>query len=243
MSTNVDIHHLAAAYALDALDPHERAVFEAHYPECDVCSQDVVQFRATLAEMGAASAVAPPDALKARMMAEIATTRQLSPLLPDGVAALASRRPRLTQRTLAAAAALVLIVGAVAFAVGRSGKDDDPFAAELEHVLNAPDARMVDLPTTSSAATGRIHLVWSRSAQEIAVLGEDLAPATSGKAYELWMIDAKGSVPVYLLDPADGGSVRRVMHVDGTPLQWGITVEPKSGSPVPTGEILFLGNA
>ena len=30
--SDIDIHHLAAAYALDALDSHERAAFEAHYP-------------------------------------------------------------------------------------------------------------------------------------------------------------------------------------------------------------------
>ena len=43
----MDIHHLAAAYVLDALDPRERDEFETHYGACDVCRDDVVAFRRT----------------------------------------------------------------------------------------------------------------------------------------------------------------------------------------------------
>ena len=38
---NADLHHLAAAYALDALDDIERHEFERHYPTCDICSGEV----------------------------------------------------------------------------------------------------------------------------------------------------------------------------------------------------------
>jgi anti-sigma factor RsiW len=39
--SGIDIHQLAAAYALDALDDRERAEFEAHYPTCPVCRPEV----------------------------------------------------------------------------------------------------------------------------------------------------------------------------------------------------------
>ena len=45
--SDIDVHHLAAAYALDALDRHEREAFEAHYDKCDVCRSDVMEFRET----------------------------------------------------------------------------------------------------------------------------------------------------------------------------------------------------
>ena len=54
--SDIDIHHLAAAYALDALDARERAAFEAHYPSCEVCRADVLEFRSTLAVVAEAEA-------------------------------------------------------------------------------------------------------------------------------------------------------------------------------------------
>ena len=39
--TEIDVHHLAAAYALDALDDRERMAFEGHYGSCEVCHTDV----------------------------------------------------------------------------------------------------------------------------------------------------------------------------------------------------------
>jgi anti-sigma factor RsiW len=64
--SDIDIHHLSAAYALDALDARERAAFEAHYPSCDVCRADVLDFRSTLAVVAEAEAVAPPADLRRR---------------------------------------------------------------------------------------------------------------------------------------------------------------------------------
>src|SRR3954451_1919550 len=77
--SDIDVHHLAAAYALDALDRHEREAFEAHYDKCDVCRSDVMEFRETMAHVAGSLASPPPPSLKDRVMADIAVTRQLSP--------------------------------------------------------------------------------------------------------------------------------------------------------------------
>ena len=50
--SGIDIHQLAAAYALDAVDERERAEFEAHYPTCPVCRPEVAGFRETLSQVG-----------------------------------------------------------------------------------------------------------------------------------------------------------------------------------------------
>ena len=34
--SDIEIHHLGAAYALDALDDRERAAYEAHFATCAV---------------------------------------------------------------------------------------------------------------------------------------------------------------------------------------------------------------
>ena len=241
--SNNDIHHLAAAYALDALDARERTAFEAHYPSCEVCRADVLDFRATLADVAAAEPIAPPLDMKARVMQQVGQTRQLSPLLPNSVVDLAERRRRrsFTSSMLAVAAAVMLLVGAASFVIGRSGgSDNGGFAGDVEQVLAEPDARLLDL---SGPGTGQVKVAWSASAARAVVIGDGLADPGSGNVYELWLIDASGPRPMNLLDRASGGDVRRALAVSGSPQAWGITIEPAGGSPAPTGEILFSAQA
>ncbi|MEQ1872607.1 MAG: anti-sigma factor [Ilumatobacteraceae bacterium] len=239
MSSELDRHHLAAAYALDALEPDERIAFEAHYHDCHVCSHDVRDFRSTLAAIGELSVTTPPADLKARVLEQVAATRQLSPrVAPRTLAPAPARRTYL----LAAAAALLLFVGATAFIVGRSSQSDDAFASQLEQVLAEPDVQMVDLTAMSATTEGRIRVAWSASAGQAVVLGDGLTAPSDGSVYELWLLDDSGAVPTQMLDPADGGEVRRILPMAGNPIKWGITIEPEAGSASPTGEILFLGD-
>ncbi|MDT7686790.1 MAG: hypothetical protein QOG57_7100, partial [Pseudonocardiales bacterium] len=74
-----DIHTLTGAYALDALDELERRQFEAHLTQCPECAREVDELRATAAKLGIAAAEQPPDALRRRVLAQVAITRQNSP--------------------------------------------------------------------------------------------------------------------------------------------------------------------
>jgi anti-sigma-K factor RskA len=238
--SGIDIHQLAAAYALDAVDERERAEFEAHYPTCPVCRSEVIGFRETLSQVAAATASAPPASLKASVMAEIGTTRQLSPLLPDSVIDLATHRQRRQRmaRMLTAAAALV-VIGIGAFIVGRqSGDDGGGYANAAEKVLGQPDTRITPLRGTG---TGSFRVAWSASASKIVVIGDGLPDPGPGKAYELWLVDGAGAHAVRLLDRADDQKVRRVLPVDGSPTQWAVTVEPEGGVDVATSDIIFAG--
>lgn len=235
-----DIHHLAAAYALDAVDPDERRAFEAHYPTCEVCRADVADHRETLARVAAVSPVAPSADVRSRVLAEIERTRQLSPLLPDGVEDLTERRRRraFTSAVLAAAAVVVLVVGAAAV-WGRMAPTG--FGDEVAAVLEDPDSRWIVLEgDTSVGAQGSLRVAWSVSSGRAVVFGDGLAPTPSGRAYELWLIDESGPRPMRLLERTDDGELRSVVDLPGEPLAWGVTVEPVEGSDAPTGDILFL---
>jgi anti-sigma-K factor RskA len=239
--SDIDIHHLAAAYALDAVDERERAAFEAHYPSCDVCRVDVVEFRETLARLAAADATPPPAAVKDRVMDEIGRTRQLSPLLPDGVTELAERRRRRRRgiaTTLAVAAGTVGVVASGVVVLG--GDDDEPaYADALAEVLASPDAQVVDLDSPVGA-DGALRVAWSPSEGRAVVIGQGLDVAPDGEAYELWLIGTDGApVPMDLLDPASGGDIGEVVDIDAAPATWAVTIEPDGGSAAPTGEILF----
>lgn len=239
--SDIDIHHLAAAYALDALDSRERAAFEAHYPSCDVCRADVLDFRSTLAVVAEAETVAPPADLRRRVLDEIAQTRQLSPHLPSSVTDFAERRRRhrRTLATLLAAAAAVGLFTAGALVVG--GDDPPTYATELARVFEHSDARLV---TLDGDGEGRVRVAWSGGAERAVLLADGLAEAPVGMAYELWLIDAAGPHPMNVLDRADDGDIRDAAVMDADlgrePTAWGITLEPAAGSVGPTGDILYV---
>lgn len=244
MSSDIDIHHLGAAYTLDALDERERMAFEAHYPSCEVCRADVLAFRAALAQVAAAQVVPPPRAMKDAVMAEVARTRQLSPLLPDRVTDLAERRRR-RQRTiggvLAAAAAVVLVLGSVVV-LGRDG--EPAYAGALAQVMDAPDGTVLTLePSDAMDVVASVKVAWSAQEGMAVVMADGLPATPAGTAYELWFIGSGDPEPMGLLERSDAGELHAVLDIDGDPTAWGVTVEPDSGSPAPTGDILFLGTA
>ena len=228
--SDIEVHHLGAAYALDALDERERAAYEAHFATCDICRTDVREYRAAAAELASLTASPPPPDVKARVMSEIAVTRQLSPLLPS-VARLADRRPnRAVTAVLAiAAAAMFFVAGAVAL-----GGDDDSFEDEVAAMVADPTFTLVEL---GGDAQGSFRVAWT--ADRAAVIGEGLPDPGEGKRYELWLIDGAGPRAMRLLDPAEDGDIKRLIDFSGEPSGWGVTIEPAQGSTVPTEPILY----
>lgn len=229
--SDIEIHHLGAAYALDALDDRERAAYEAHFATCDICRTDVREYRAAAAELATLTTSEPSPDVKARVMGEIATTRQLSPL-PPSVARLSDRRPNraLTAVLAIAAAALFFVAGAVVL----GGRDHDSFGDQVAAMMEDPSFRVVEL---GGDGQGSVKVAWTDA--EAAVIGGELPDPGAGKRYELWMIDDDGTHPMHLLDPAKGGQVQRLMPFSGAPSGWGVTIEPARGSTVPTEPIIF----
>lgn len=237
--TDIDVHHLAAAYALDALDDRERTAFEAHYGSCEVCRNDVLEFRQTLTQVADSLVAPPPVSLKAKVMAEVATTRQLSPLVAPVVALDERRRARSLMSMAAAAAAIVLIVvGVVSF---RGDDESDTFAADLARVLEQPDSQVLNL-ANQGETEGSFKVAWSNSLGEAVLIGEDLPTTPDDKAYELWLITPDASMAMYVLDPAKDGSVHHTLKAPADPSAWAITVEPAEGSATATGDIIFVSN-
>jgi anti-sigma-K factor RskA len=237
--SDIDVHHLAAAYALDALEPFERAAFEAHYESCDVCRSDVLEFRETMTHVADSLATPPPSALKDRVMADVAVTRQLSPLVGDtavGSAPRARRRGMSVGPVLSAAAVIIAIVVGVVVIVGRR---DDRYAGDLAHLMEQPDVQMVALENKGET-TGEFKVMWSPSMGEAALIGEHLPAAPAGMGYELWLITPDQTMAMSVLDPAADGAVHRMMPAPASPTAWAITMEPMGGSEVATGDIMYI---
>lgn len=225
-----ELHHLAGAYALDALEESERVAFEQHLASCDWCSVEVADFRATAAMLAEGVAATPPPHLKSKVMAEVARTRQMSPT----VVPLRGRRP--IRLAVASIAAGVLILALGAAAVLRSDRTDS-----IDAVIAAPDAVTVNLSATEDLEgdPGMLRVVWSAERDEAVVIGEGLADPGSGKVYQLWLLVDDEAVPEDLLVPEDG-AIRKVLDVSDRPAAgWAVTVEPASGSMTPSPPILY----
>lgn len=233
-----ELHHLAAAYALDALEEDERRAFEAHYPTCDVCSSEVDDFRSTTAALADSVQTAPPADLKARIMAEVTNTRQIPPIVPERVTDLAERRRRKAPRSTilaVAAAAVVAIAGLVAgLQIDRS--------SDFEQLVAAPDAVTTTLEPTESASGGSVRVVWSAERSEVAVIADGLPDPGDDMAYQLWsVLDADGVAPAGTFATDDGTFNDLIDGSTDDASGWGITIEPESGSEQPTSDILFVG--
>lgn len=230
-----DIHALAGAYALDALDDLERARFEQHLARCSTCRDDVAGYRATATRLATSAAEPAPDAVRDRVLSEITTVRQE----PAATRAMRRRRGVLAP-VLGAAAALALIVGAVALVDARNDRDR---AEEVSAVVTADDATRVDLtgtPDGPESASGSV--IWSASLGRAVVTLEGMPALDDDRAYALWFIVDGTPQPAALVDTNDGTAVATIDAPSGDVEAMGVTDEPASGSAQPTTPILLAGS-
>lgn len=231
-----DIHALAGAYALDALDDVERARFEQHLARCQTCQDDVAGYRATAARLAGATAAPAPPALRDRVLAEIQTVRQE----PAAVRAIERRRSWLVP-VMAAAAAVVVVVSTVSVIDARHDRDH---AEQMSAVMTAPDVAHMDLAATSdgpSNAEGTV--VWSPELGKAVVTLDGLPALDDDSAYALWFVVDGEPHSAALMH---GGADHMVAMIDAPPAgveMMGVTTEPAAGSDVPTSPMLLAATA
>ncbi|WP_033220551.1 anti-sigma factor [Kitasatospora phosalacinea] len=237
----LDPHTLTGAYATHALGPEERDAFERHLDHCPSCAQESAEFAATLARLGAAEALTPPEALRARVLAALPGIRQEAP----PVARTAPTRGRLARHApkFALAACLALALGAGAVAVqqhheAESARDRAAALARRQEdvtaLLTAPDARTA----TAATAGGTGTVVWSAARDRAGFLAAGLPAPGPGRTYQLWYDDAGTMRPAGLL-PTGTGTLLLTGALDGA-AGVGVTLEPAGGSAHPSGAPVLL---
>lgn len=230
-----DIHALAGAYALDALDDLERAAFERHLASCESCRGEIDEFRETAARLADSTWSVPPPRLRTDVLAAIAQTRQVSapPAIPR------SRRSGWRRWAAAVAAAAVLATGVGGTVYGvqeRRVRDARQLAAaaaqqsaRVRQILAAPD---LVVRTGPMIGGGKVTVASSELLRAgVVLMGADAAPA-GGRVYQLWTIrQTAASAGVLAV-----GQTNAVQVVEGLPgsAAIGVTAEPPDGSPTPT---------
>ncbi len=222
-----DLHQLAGPFALGALDAEEDARFEAHLESCSACQAEVREFGAVRDQLGQAVAETAPGHLRAKVLGTATATPQLPPLL-DARRRATPRRRAIARGVLAAVAAIVLVVGGLAYANVRSDRDD---AGELVAILGALDAEVVPLTGDDEAA---LRVVWSPARGEGVLIAGDLDPPGQDQDYQLWMLDDSAAISALVFEP-DGGRVQQRFEVTAPDFDGlAVTIEPDGGSEQPT---------
>lgn len=220
-----DIHALSGAYAVDALDEHERELFERHLTGCADCHAEVLSLREAAATLAETSAGSPPAALRESVLSAISTVRPLPPVSTPSAPRSRRRLPAL----VAAAAAVVALLGSAVLVTQPWDDETSQTQVSAADVVNAPDARQVQRRFDGATAT----VYHSASLGRAAVVFDDLPPAPPGRVYELWLQQDGVMVPAGLVD--GHGDQEILLTGDATAATAaGISLEPDGGSEEPT---------
>jgi Anti-sigma-K factor rskA len=233
-----DLHTLAGAFALDALEPGaERDRFNRHLNRCQSCASEVRGFREVTTVLAFAAATEAPAELRDRVMAAVARTRQLPPEVRTHA------RPRRARGRvpwvpwLSGAVATVGIVIAVVFGFAQAHTQQQLNQARTQNqaiasVLTAPDAQLL---TSRTSVGGVAVVVLSADKRQLVVSTAGLPALPAGQVYQLWLIGTVKIVSAGLLPSAQAGKTAPVLAsglVAGDKL--GLTVEPAPGTAQPT---------
>jgi anti-sigma-K factor RskA len=224
---DAEAHELIAGYALDALEPADRARAKELLERSEEAREELRTLTETTAAMATAvSGPAPPPGLRDRILETAREDRQTVVPLES------RRRPRLVPilgATAAVAAVLAVTLGIWGFSVSSDLDESRSALAQARAaaaVLASPDARTVGL------SQGDGSLVVSGS-DAVLVLNQ-MQSAPEGKTWEVWVLDGQTPVRAGLFA---GGQARDVVPVEGSVGPGAkvlVTLEPSGGVDAPT---------
>ncbi|MCW3017648.1 MAG: hypothetical protein JWO02_4740 [Solirubrobacterales bacterium] len=218
----------AGAYALYALDESEASAFAEHLHTCAECRREVEHARAAADALPLAVAqVAPPPALRERIMRDVRSEAELlraSGPQADRVATRPRRaawwHPAALRPVTAAAVACVLL--AIGIGAGVTLRRD-----------GAPTTRTISAQVTAPGARATLRVTGHRAALAV----EHMPSPPPGEAYQVWLVKGHGRPkPTHTLFTVRNDG-RATVQIDEPVVgvdQILVTAEPSGGSTAPT---------
>ena len=237
-----EIHSLIGAYVLDAVDDLERAAFDRHLRECDVCRMEVDELRETSARLADGAWSVPPPALRDNVLGAIGSVRQLAPISPAAPPATPARRPNSRLRLITAAAAVVVTAAGAATAVYALQDDRVRREHARAEAAQAAEARVRALLASPDLVVheeslvdgGRVTVASSKLHDAGVIMLSAAEAPKDGMVYQLWTIRSKVPVSEGALAPGQTTTVRIVEGIDQAS-DVGVSIEKAPGSStVPT---------
>ena len=154
---------------------------------------------------------------------------------------------------LAAAAVLLVVAGAGWAGVslrrlgGRVRALETRLAAAQDtmRLLRGPGTRVVQVSVRTAGRVGAVTLFADTAAGRWYVACENLAPNRPDEAYQLWFVTEAGTITAALMPMDQSQPMWMAIEVPaGVPRITGaaMSIEPRRGSPAPTGPMLFRMN-
>jgi len=240
-----DVAELLGAYALDAVDPAEAVVIQAHIDECPRCAAELAQLHevaALLANAGSDASVELWDKIAARLDPPgdpPPTAAVLDAALADALPRrLSQRHRRLRWSALAgvgsvAAAVIALLALQVGHLDNRVGQfDQHGLSQAVQAALGDPRARRVALTSTSGQATTLADIVIMPSGSGY-VFDNRLRRLAPDRTYQLWGLEGGRAISLGLL----GDHAAEVAFTEGSGTAitaYAVTAERAGGAVAPT---------
>jgi anti-sigma-K factor RskA len=258
-----DGHGDAAAYVLGALDRPGRTQFEAHLADCEVCRQEFESLLPVADQLAlSAPQVDPPFALRSQLLAR---ARQMTLPLPFSARARSSddrpnagaaptfrhRWQRLERFSGAlAAVSLVIALFSSAFALStRQQLQQTSLAAaalgETLSIMYQPGMVARTLSGTDAAPRARGKIFMVPDGKRAVIMTYDLPRLKQGELYQCWLTndeERRADGGTFTVD--DLGRGQRILVTREELIRYrtlGVTREPASGSPGPTGPRVLGG--
>ena len=116
--------------------------------------------------------------------------------------------------------------------------------ALLRTLLTQPDYTIWPVAGTADAPTASARLVTAPTRQDAVLLTSGLRVLETGKVYQVWFLSGGRAVPnaLFTVDTQQQGS--SMVHLPASLSTFdsiAVTVEPRDGSPSPTGPIVLSG--
>jgi anti-sigma-K factor RskA len=267
MDRHADIAEKLESYALGQLPAQESREVDEHLRECSTCAQEARELAAVLTGIGeSAPPVAPSLALRQRVLASVAVEPQEPARFERQVGIVQQPRQRVWSLVpLAAAAVLVLAVGAVALRVEQSRRQlkvdvarvqalNDELTVRLQKysgqtdlalsILTSGDMREIPLTGKEATAIAAARAYWSPT-RGLLLVADRMPAAPPGRVYQVWVIE-KGGQPASagLLGEESTGRGMLIVTPPKPGLSSSVTVavtdEPPGGLPAPSGTTFHL---
>jgi anti-sigma-K factor RskA len=245
-----EYEELIPLYAIGAVTPAEAQDAREHLTTCATCRELLREYWAVAEELLVqVPIVEPPPELRAKLL----TRLNLRPVAAPPVVSPAPR-PSVLRRfwqgtvmlprwaAIGALVALLVLGGTLLLEQGRFVALADEI--EMGRILNSPEHRTVTLEAAEedAQARGTLYLEPESSNALLIVRGFNALP--SDKAYQIWLVHDGQRDSGGLFNVRDDGRATLLIRAP-RPFtsyeQIGITTEPATGSPGPTGERVCAG--
>jgi anti-sigma-K factor RskA len=232
MDTNRHVTDHIPAYALDSLDEAEARYIQAHLERCEICMAELVEYRQLVGNLAfAAPQFDPPPALKTKLMDRIKPRLETSDQTdaPESWwGRLNNKLPQLSPAWGFAAVAIILVLAISNVLLWQQVNRSQP----------PPPLRVIGLQGGDAAPQATGMIVVSVDGEHGTLVVDHLPQLREDQEYQLWLIQDGERTSGALFSVGEDG-YGSVWVGSPEPLieysRFGVTIEPKGGSPGPTG--------